>query len=85
VNYTVFITPKAKKALETIPSPSYERIEEALQNLSVNPRPPGCKKLKGEEKHWRIRASDYRILYEINDGSASVIVFRIGHRSEVYR
>jgi mRNA interferase RelE/StbE len=85
VNYSVLITRKGQKELESVPSPHYQRIEEQLLSLSANPRPPGSKKLKGTEKHWRARVGDYRILYEIDDSSQTVTVFKIGHRSDVYR
>ncbi len=53
--------------------------------LAENPRPPGCKKLKDTERNWRIHAGVYRILYDIDDSSATVTVLRIGHRKDVYR
>jgi mRNA interferase RelE/StbE len=51
--------------------------------LEQDPRPPGCKKLKGRDA-WRIRIGDYRVIYEINDGHLIVTVITIGHRREVY-
>jgi mRNA interferase RelE/StbE len=55
-----------------------------LENLAANPRPPGCKKLKGGDKEWRIRVGDYRVVYVIDDALLLVEVTRIRHRSEVY-
>jgi mRNA-degrading endonuclease RelE of RelBE toxin-antitoxin system len=52
--------------------------------LSSVPRQSGCKKLKGGDKHWRIRIGDYRIVYEIDDEAKIVDVTRIAHRREVY-
>ena len=75
----------AQKDHKAIPSPWYESIEERMLALAENPRPPGCKKLKDAGGDWRIRVGVYRILYEINDSSATVTVLRIGHRKEVYR
>jgi mRNA interferase RelE/StbE len=54
-----------------------------LLELEGDPRPPGCKKLKGRDA-WRIRIGDYRAIYEINDGRLVVTVITIGHRREVY-
>jgi len=39
----------------------------------------------GERNRWRVRAGDYRILYEINDDVLIVLVIRVAHRREVYR
>jgi mRNA interferase RelE/StbE len=61
------------------------RIMPRLENLSVSPRPPGCKKLKGGDKEWRIRVGDYRVVYEIDDGAKTVDVTRIAHRRKVYK
>jgi mRNA interferase RelE/StbE len=55
-----------------------------LENLADNPRPPGCKKLKGGDKEWRIRVGDYRVVYTIDDAKLLVEVTRIRHRSDVY-
>ena len=85
MSYAVFITRQAQKQLESVPSPLCDRIEREMRGLSENPRPPGCKKLRGAERHWRLRVGDYRLLYEIDDSTKTLTVFRIGHRSDVYR
>ncbi len=84
MTYRVFVQRSAQKALEKIPSEVRERFYQVLRNLSANPRPPGCKKLKDSE-YWRIRISDYRAVYEINDTARTVTVLRIAHRADVYR
>ena len=84
MNYTVVILQRAQKEHLAIPS-AYELIEQRLLALGGNPRPPGCKKLKGGEVGWRIRVGDYRILYEIDDTRAVVTVATICHRKDVYR
>jgi mRNA interferase RelE/StbE len=55
----------------------------ALRKLSVNPRPSGCKKIKGRDA-WRIRVGDYRAIYEIEDGKLIIRIISIGHRKDVY-
>lgn len=84
MNYTVFVLLGAQKEHNSIPSPSYELIEERLLALRDNPRPPGCKKLKGREG-WRARAGNYRIIYDIDDARRVVTVVTICHRKDVYR
>jgi mRNA interferase RelE/StbE len=85
VSYAVSIRRSAQKELETIPSPSYQKIEDRMLALGNNPRPAGCKMLKGAEKSWRIRVGDYRLVYEIDDAARAVTVIKIAHRSDVYR
>jgi mRNA interferase RelE/StbE len=55
-----------------------------LERLATDPRPPGCKKLKGGDREWRIRVGAYRIVYEVDDADKTVDVTRIAHRREVY-
>jgi len=81
--YTVLILPSAQKQLSKLPNAIATRIEDRMLDLEGDPRPPGCKKLKGRDA-WRIRIGDYRLIYEINDGKLIVTVITIGHRREVY-
>ena len=83
-NYHVALTSSAEKELRKLSSPWIARIAPRLDNLSVNPRPAGCKKLKGGDKEWRIRVGDYRVVYTIDDALSLVEVTRIRHRKEVY-
>ncbi|MEI6084420.1 MAG: type II toxin-antitoxin system RelE/ParE family toxin [Verrucomicrobiota bacterium] len=53
--------------------------------MAVNPRPPGCKKLKGYHDLWRVRLGDYRVIYSIDDRARAVDVNAVRHRSEAYR
>jgi mRNA interferase RelE/StbE len=62
-----------------------ERIGLAVDGLAGNPRPPTCKALAGMENTYRIRVSDHRVIYKIQDQRLLVLVIQIGHRREVYR
>jgi mRNA interferase RelE/StbE len=55
-----------------------------IEKLAENPRPSGCKKLKGGVNEWRIRIGDYRVIYAIEDNTKTVDVTRIAHRREAY-
>lgn len=83
--YRVEFTAAAQKDILSIPGFVRNRMEIAVEQLQVNPRPEGSKKLKGRENTYRIRLGDYRILYSIEDRSKMLTVFRIRHRKEVYR
>ena len=85
MGYRIAVRKKALKELEELPAKISRQIIKAIDNLSEDPRPPGCKKLKGEEDYiWRIRIGDYRVLYSIEDQIKIVEVRRIGHRKEIY-
>lgn len=83
-SYKLLIKPSAVKEIEAIPKKDRQRIVKRIQGLSENPRPPGCEKLSGEEKH-RVRQGWYRIVYSIEDQAREVLVIKVGHRREVYR
>ena len=85
MSYAVFITRKAQSELESIPTPASQSIEVKLRSLGGDPRPHDCKKLRGTKNTWRIRAGDYRVIYQIEDAANTVTVIKIGHRSDVYR
>lgn len=51
---------------------------------SINPRFSG-KALKGNDKEWRYRVGDYRLICEIKDRELIIWIVRIGTRREVYR
>ena len=83
--YRVVLTSSVEKELKGLSGELNARIVPRLENLSDGPRPPGCKKLKGGDKEWRIRVGDYRVVYTIDDARLLVEVTRIRHRSEVYQ
>ena len=83
-SYRIVLPASAAKELHGLPSTVVARIMPRLEHLAASPRPPGCKKLKGGDREWRIRVGDYRIVYEIDDSAKTVDVTRIAHRREVY-
>ncbi len=60
------------------------RLDEAIESLADDPRPPGCRKLAGISDRYRVRVGDFRIVYRIDDGKVTVLILLIGHRREVY-
>ncbi len=83
-SYRVALTSSAAKELKRLSGQLIARIVPRLENLGSNPRPPGCKKLKGGDKEWRVRVGDYRVVYTIDDQKLLVEVTRIRHRRDVY-
>ncbi|MBI2804325.1 MAG: type II toxin-antitoxin system RelE/ParE family toxin [Planctomycetes bacterium] len=83
--YDVPYTPSADKALRKLPKSTQVRIATTTDELGDNPRPRGCKKLKGEDDLWRIRVGDYRIVYTIEDDQLIILAVRVAHRKDVYQ
>jgi mRNA interferase RelE/StbE len=85
VSYQIKIRKQALKELENLPGKDSTKISIAIDALAENPRPPGCKKLKGEYDYfWRIRVGDYRILYKVDDDIKIIEVAKIGNRKNIY-
>ena len=84
MRYSVIVQRRAQKRIARFPEDIQNRIEESLQALSDEPRPPGSRKLQGREG-WRLRVGDYRAIYEIDDEAREVLVVAVGHRRDIYR
>ena len=69
VKYSLEIKQSAQKELDQLDDKVFIQIDRKLLALAENPRPAGCKKLKGYKDQWRIRAGDWRVLYIIDDAA----------------
>ena len=49
-----------------------------------DPRNVG-KAMQGDQRAWRYRVGNFRLICDIHDASRTVFVVRIGDRKEVYR
>jgi len=85
MTYSIELSSSAAKALDKLEKTNRLRIVGAIALLSVDPRPPGAKMLRGgDHGRWRVRAGDYRVVYTVEDGRLLVLVLRVAHRREVY-
>ncbi len=78
------IKASAQKELDALDHAPFVRIDRKIMSLAGNPRPAGCKKLRGYKDQWRIRVGDYRVVYLLDDDKALVTIMRVAHRKEVY-
>ena len=83
-SYEVLLSKAARKQMAALPSGLHRKIIEKISNLTVLPRPAGCKKLKGYKHAFRIRLGDYRIIYDIEDKVLRIRVVAISHRKDIY-
>ena len=75
----------AEKELRQLPREVIGRIVELAESLRQEPFPLGSKKLTGTRNAYRVRAGDYRLIYEVRGDELIIQVIRVGHRREVYR
>jgi mRNA interferase RelE/StbE len=80
---------KALAFLKTIELKLRTQIINKIAFLPINQFPPGHKLIRGmlknEEKVYRIRSGNYRILYIVRSNPNQIIVLDIGHRKDIYR
>jgi mRNA interferase RelE/StbE len=55
-----------------------------LRQAIQDPRPPDAKKLRGTTD-YSLRVGVYRILYDIDDATCTITVYRVKHRRDAYR
>ncbi len=82
--YALEIKPSARKELEKLDESLLARAVPKIEALAIDPRPSGCRKLRGYRDLWRIRVGDYRVVYVIDDARKLVSVTRVAHRRDVY-
>ena len=82
--YKIFFKKSVWKDFESIPRNDLKKIMNVIESLGKNPRPPGCRKLSGQER-YRLRQGRYRIIYSIQNDELKVWVVKVGHRKDVYR
>lgn len=75
----------ALKTLQRLDPPIQRRILSFLETrVTDDPRRVG-KAMQGDQRAWRYRVGDYRLICDIQDASRTVFIVRIGDRKEVYR
>ncbi|WP_374754599.1 type II toxin-antitoxin system RelE family toxin [Dyadobacter beijingensis] len=74
----------ADKFLSGLTGKDYCLVSAAVSSLQDDPYQPGCRKLKGRQRTFRIRAGNYRIIYEIDDCKLLVEIEEIGNRRDIY-
>lgn len=75
----------ALRELKRIDKATIPRIVAAVEALADDPFPLGVRKLHGTEHTYRLRISDYRVLYEVHQSSVRIQIIRVRHHKDVYR
>lgn len=82
--YEIEFSKSVLKALKKISTQDQVRILRSVQNLKHNPRKGSVRSMVGSTA-WRLRVGEYRVIYDINDSTLSILVLKVGHRREVYK
>lgn len=84
MTYHVLIDAAARRQIKKLPTTVQESLLARITLLEEDPRPLGCKKLKGRKNEYRIRSGNYRVIYAVEDAKLMVRVVRAGHRKDAY-
>jgi mRNA interferase RelE/StbE len=86
VPYTLQIKESAQDELDCFHAKQRRLMEDRISALADNPRPSGFKPLKSRKFKGlcRIRAGNFRIIYQIQDSPPIVLIVKIGDRKDVY-
>ena len=84
MKYRIVIRHQAEKELGRLGHDDRKRVGRKLLLLETEPLPAGVKALQGRQG-YRIRIGDYRILYNLDEASKTVIITSLCHRRDVYR
>jgi len=84
MKYTIVIEKLAEKFIVKLPKPEKERVLKAIYQL---PEGNDIKELKGKKNKglYRLRVSDYRVIYTIDNGKLIVCVVDAGNRGDIYK
>jgi mRNA interferase RelE/StbE len=83
--YKIKFTPAADRQFSKLINEQKRAIKDALVGLTENPRHQGVVKLSGGHDLYRVRAGNYRIIFQIEDDILYVVVVKIGHRKDIYK
>ena len=78
--YKLKIHYRVEKQLQRVPKNQLMRLVNTMRSLRDDPRPPGCVKL--EDHLYRVRQSQYRIIYAVFDNEVVVVICKVAKRAE---
>jgi len=82
--WQVLIDKQPERIFRRLPRPLLQRIREKIWELSRDPSPRGCMKLRGYDNLYRVRVGDWRISYAIEDDRLIVLVLEVAPRGSAY-
>jgi mRNA-degrading endonuclease RelE of RelBE toxin-antitoxin system len=85
-DYRLVVTATAERSLARLPESVAAAIVEFMTGVLLSaPRRVGHPLQRELAGLWAARRGSYRVVYEVDDDDATVVVLRIDHRADVYR
>jgi len=74
--YHIVIAPAARLQVNALPLKDQKTIIKLLDALSINPRPPGAKKIEGMNGLYREEMEQLRLIYKVEDQEVLVLLVK---------
>lgn len=83
--HSVFVEAKAQKQFRKLPKNTQESVFGVLKKLEKEGLSAriDIKKLRGYQRHYRVRLGDYRIRFELS-ADQTIVVYSISQREKAY-
>jgi mRNA interferase RelE/StbE len=84
--YKIIFTKQAYKSLRRIPQEIVGRIRDRLDRIAEDPyaQNPNVTKLQNRAG-YRLRAGDWRVIYDVQEGELVILVLKVDSRGDIYR
>ncbi|MBI4304748.1 MAG: type II toxin-antitoxin system RelE/ParE family toxin [Chloroflexi bacterium] len=82
MQYRVELAPSAQRDIRRLSEDARRLLERPILALGQNPRSVSARKLRGQERAWRLRVGPFRIIYDIYDDRSLVVVLKVVRRGE---
>jgi mRNA interferase RelE/StbE len=83
--YAIRLAPPAARQMRKLDAADLWRLRPHIDDLAHDPHPISARKLAGHASLCRIRVGDLRVVYQVDDDRAEVLVLAVGHRRDIYR
>jgi mRNA interferase RelE/StbE len=84
--YELQLERAARRTLRRLPERDYRRLERVIDDLARDPRPRGALKLGGRLGSYRLRVSEYRVIYAVFDAEKLLKIVDVERRTtQTYR
>ena len=85
--FTVEIKKSANKFFKKLPGDIAGHLRGAVSELakSQNPETNGIQLVGINPKAFRVRVGMYRIIYRVDFKNSLIMIYKIGHRKDVYK
>jgi len=80
----IIVTERARKDFLNLDKKTRRRIRAEINKMAEDLSSVDLKKLEGYTDRWRLRAGNYRVLFQITGKEITAIALKVKHRKEAY-